>query len=226
MLKVWRGEVDAEEPLTIDRYQQGTPGERFLLIGSRLEDVVRWDRAIPLSEAALEYVHTLPSSQASIEKKLRHAFDHLESADTTIANDAFDVLAAAKYEDIAANRHHLDVARVRQWVDDPQTHVTRLGVYGMLLGLIGTTEDLFKLGRKILYEDQDQAVRIGIDGVMAGFLLLAGADGLDELDHAYLRRPDASLDNLNSLTSALRFMWEYGDGVISKDRLRKSMRLG
>ena len=226
VMKVWRGEFDADEPLSIDRYQQGRPGDRFLLIGTNLDGVVRWDRAIPLSEAALTYVHSLPPSEASTTSRLRHAFDHLESDDTTIANDAFGVIAAAKFEDIAAAAEHLDPARVRRWVHNPETHVTRLGVYGMLLGMVGSPDDLFGLGRKILHENQDQPIRIGIDGVMAGFLLLAGAEGLDELDRAYLLRSDASLDDLNAVTSALRFMWEYADGVIPKDRLRESMRLG
>src|SRR5690606_39570176 len=79
--------------------------------------------------------------------------------------------------------------------------------------------------QRIFATDADRDLRVGIDGVMGGYLLLSGADGLAELEQAYLADPQASQDNVNAVTSALRFMWEYGEGKISPDRLRQSMRL-
>src|SRR5690606_3347960 len=94
VIKVWRGAMSADQPLTTEHYYEGRPGERSLLIGNRPEDgdgVIRWDRAIPLTPEALVYVENLPPSDAPATDRLRHAFEHLESADDTIANDAFSV---------------------------------------------------------------------------------------------------------------------------------------
>jgi hypothetical protein len=225
VLKVWRGETTIGQSLTIDHFHEGTPGERSLLIGNTVEEVVRWDRTIPLTPAALEYVDNLPSSEASIDERLQHAFAHLESEDTLIANDAFSVVGSAKYEQLAAAREHLDADSLRRWVHDPETLVMRLGVYGMLLGLVGSEQDIPRMHQRIFATDADRDIRVGIDGVMGGYLLLSGAEGLAELERAYLADPQASQDNVNAVTSALRFMWEYGEGKIPADRLRHSMRL-
>lgn len=225
VVQVWRGDFQPQQSLETDHFYDGRPGERFLLIGNTLDEQIRWDRAIPLSRAAIEYVANLPASTEPIAQRLRHAFKHLESPDETIANDAFFVIAAADYEDIAAAREYLDVGALRQWVHDPETLVMRLGVYGMLLGLAGDDQDIAPLRQRILRTDADRPIRIGIDGVMGGYLLLTGAAGLDELEAAYLHDPNVKPDNLNAITSALRFMWEHGEGKIPPDRLRQSMRL-
>jgi hypothetical protein len=225
VLKVWRGEMAVGQSLTIDHFHEGTSGERSLLIGNTVEDAVRWDRTITLTPAALEYVNALPSSEAPVSERLQHAFAHLESADTLIANDAFSVVGGAKYEQLVAAREHLDAGKLRRWVHDPETLVMRLGVYGMLLGLVGSEQDIAQMHQRIFAVDADRDIRVGIDGVMGGYLLLSGADGLAELEQVYLSNPQASQDNVNAVTSALRFMWEYGDGRIAADRLRQSMRL-
>jgi hypothetical protein len=228
VLKVWRGDLIAGQSLSLDHYYEGRPGERSLLIGNRPEEgegPVRWDRAIALSEQALAYVEALPSSETPVRERLQHAMGHLESDDPTIANDAFSVVGSAKYEEIAAAREFLDADKIRRWVHDPETLVMRLGVYGMLLGLAGSEQDIPRLHRRIIATDADRDIRVGIDGVMAGYLLLAGTAGLEELERAYLTDSQASQDNVNAVTSALRFMWEYGDGKIPAERLRQSMRL-
>jgi hypothetical protein len=225
VLKVWRGEMAVGRSLTIDHFYEGAPAERSLLIGNKVEDIVRWDRTITLTPQALEYVNSLPSSEASIDERLQHAFAHLESTDTLIANDAFSVVGSAKYEQLVAARGHIDVDSLRRWVHNPETLVMRLGVYGMLLGVVGSEQDIQAMHQRIFTTDADRDIRVGIDGVMGGYLLLSGAEGLAELERAYLANPQASQDDVNAVTSALRFVWEYGDGRISPERLRQSMRL-
>jgi hypothetical protein len=238
VLKVWRGDLVPGQLLPLEHYYEGRAGERSLLIGNRPEGAgteeteaqqpqgaIRWDRAIPLSPEALAYVESLPSSEAPVGERLRHAMSHLESADPTIANDAFSVVGSARYEEIAAAREFLDADKVRRWVHDPDTLVMRLGVYGMLLGLAGSEQDIAPLHKRIFVTDTAREIRVGIDGVMGGYLLLAATPGLEELERAYLADPHASQDNVIAVTSALRFMWEYGDGKIPADRLQQSMRL-
>jgi hypothetical protein len=61
--------------------------------------------------------------------------------------------------------------------------------------------------------------------VMAGYLLLTREKGLDVLDSAKLINTEVPFSETYAAMQALRFMWTYGDGAISKERLRQSMRL-
>ena len=85
--------------------------------------------------------------------------------------------------------------------------------------------------------------RLGIDGVMFGYLLLTGSEGLELVDRLKLKSPFVLDENgkpvldkdgkkkplpfseTYSAMQALRSMWTYGEGRIDKERLRQSMRI-
>ena len=71
----------------------------------------------------------------------------------------------------------------------------------------------------------DDDLRLGIDGMIGGYLLLTGDAGLDVIVRTKLGNPDVSFSETYAAMQALRFMWTYGNGVIDRDRLRKAMRL-
>src|SRR5690606_1580063 len=107
----------------------------------------------------------------------------------------------------------------RKWVMNPETPVTRLGLSGLMLGLCGTEEDAKLMQQKVTEQTDD--FRLGIDGIMGGYLLLTGEKGLGILDETKLKNKKAPFSETYAAMSALRFMWDYGDGRISKDRLRQ-----
>jgi hypothetical protein len=67
--------------------------------------------------------------------------------------------------------------------------------------------------------------RLGIDGLMAGYLVLTGDQGLEVIEKAKLLNKKVPFSETYSAMMALRFMFTYGNGRISHERLKESMRL-
>ncbi len=219
---------DGFEPaqsIVIDRFHPGQPGELFLLGANTQEDLLIWERATSLTERAVEYLRTAPDAALPSPERLQFFIQWLEDDETILANDAFNEFANARYEDIAAVSEHLPHEKLAHWVFDREAEPVRLGVYGMLLGLCGVPADADRLEAMILEPTAPADIRLGIDGVMGGYLLLAGERGLEVLDRSVLGHLQAADGEVTAAISALRFIWEFGDGCIPADRLRLSMRL-
>jgi hypothetical protein len=202
-----------------------------------------WASPVEVSETSFNYVAQLPSPETPSDKRLAYFLKFLEFPDPLVANDAYGEFANAPYEQITPLAPLMPRERLRKWVDNPETPSTRLGLYGLLLGLCGTTDDAAFMEKKILTPSQD--FRLGIDGVMSGYLLIRGAEGLDVIDRTKLKltyetdaRGQPVLDDKGqkkpkavpfsetyAAMQAVRFMWTYGAGKIEKERLRQSMRL-
>ncbi len=224
IIEVSRGGLDAGASLTIARFQEGRPGDVFLMSGSLLEDAVKWDRSIPLSAEGLKYVRNLPASTAPVAERLRYVLCFLESADDTVATDAFTVLAAARYEDMAALRSELPKEKLRRWVFGGDRIKGQLSVYGMLLGLCGDASDSRRLEAIILNTRGPDDFRLGISGVMGGYLLLAKTEGLEVLERSFLTSAEASSSDRAAAMKALRFVGAYAEECVGKDRLAGSVR--
>ena len=93
-----------------------------------------------------------------------------------VSNDAFAEFAAAPYEVIRPLQDRLPREKILGWLQDPKTPVTRTGFYGMLAGICGHPEDAPVLKKKIVTLDAD--FRLGIEGVMAGYMMIEGEEGL------------------------------------------------
>ena len=65
---------------------------------------------------------------------------------------------------------------------------------------------------------------LGLDGLISGYLVLAGEKGLDAIDASKLQNKKVAFGEIYAAAQALRFMWTYGNGRISQDRLKQSMR--
>ena len=158
---------------------------------------------------------------------------YLESECEIVASDALDEVVSKEYEALSAVRERLPRKLILQRIANPNAFPSQLGNYGVLAGLCGTTEDAALLEARIVILDAEY--RDGIDGVMAGYLMIRGASGLTVLEDAKLRVLTAMttegkeirlpFNETYALIPALRFIWEYAPDRISKERLRKSMRL-
>ncbi|HVV98975.1 MAG TPA: hypothetical protein VHB77_01475 [Planctomycetaceae bacterium] len=140
-----------------------------------------------------------------------------------IATDAFSEFANAQYKDVAGIAKQLPHEKLRKWIADPETPQTRLGLYGMMLGLCGNEDDAKLLEKKML--DANGDFRLGIDGVMGGYLLITGDKGLAVVDREKIEKKKIPFSETFAAMQALRFMWTYGNGRIEPERLRQSMRL-
>jgi hypothetical protein len=242
---VLKGPFKSGQTIKQAGYQPAEKGQLFLLTGLGA-DVVQWDIATPFTEAAFKYLADAPPpAKADGEKvpyrqRLPYYVGFLEYPDETVAGDAYAEFANAPYEDIVAVKDAIPHEKVRGWVLDSATSPSRLGLYGLLLGLAGGDEDAAAMEKLIAEPTSD--FRIGLDGVMSGYLLLKKEPGLDmiqdlKLGSEYLVGPDGKpvtneqgekvpvpFSETYAAMQAVRFMWQYGDGRIAAERLREAMR--
>jgi hypothetical protein len=159
---------------------------------------------------------------------------YLEHRDPLIAEDAYLEFAAAPYNVVAQAAAAIDMSQVRGWLVDESVPDLRKGLYGLLLGL-ADDEDQKSANRLLLrqlIERQEHLsksnpgsdFRPGFDGVLGGYLALAGEAGLNEIDREFLLAEDAAEGNLRHVVTALRFAQEYLPSI-PRERICQSMRL-
>ncbi|MGQ0633837.1 MAG: hypothetical protein ACT4QC_04445 [Planctomycetaceae bacterium] len=210
--------------ITLDRFRAGKPGDRALVFGSRLkEDQIEWGVPLDISADAYGYVVQAPAPGASPEQRLGFYVKFLEHPDGMIAGDAYQEFANAPYKDILLVAKDLPRDKLRRLIGDPKTQATRLGLYGLLLGLCGTADDAALMEQLIVTNTEDY--RLGIDGVIGGYLLLTGEQGLSLIEKSKILDKKVPFSETYAAMQAMRFMWSYGNGRIPAERLRSAMRL-
>ena len=235
-----RGAVKKGQQVRLSRFRTGKKGDMFLLLGSKATRV-EWGSPLPVTETSYQYIVQAPSPETAATKRLAYFIKFLEYPDRQISDDAYAEFANAPYKEIAAVSKLVPRAKVARWIADAETPPTRMGLYGLLLGLSGNENDAKLMERKISAPSEE--FRVGIDGVMSGYLLLAGEKGLPlleqlKLKNLYLvdakgqvltdakgRKKLVPFSETYAAMQALRFMWSYADGRIAKPRLRQSMRI-
>lgn len=210
------------DQIVINRHRPGKKGNLFLLLGTKGTSI-DWGDPIEVTETSFHYISQAPPPEEKTSKRLRYFLKFLEYPDQMISNDAYAEFANAPYEDITPLAKDMPREKIRKWIVDPNTPVTRLGLYGLLLGLCGQESDVAFMEKKI--NEPTKEFRLGIDGVISGYLLLTGSEGLDKIDQTKFIPKKVAFSETYAAMQALRFMWTYGDGRISKARLRKSMEL-
>ncbi len=210
------------DQIIINRHRPGKKGNLFLLLGTKGTSI-DWGDPIEVTETSFHYISQAPPPEEKTSKRLRYFLKFLEYPDQMISNDAYAEFANAPYEDITPLAKEMPREKIRKWIVDPNTPVTRLGLYGLLLGLCGQESDVAFMEKKI--NEPTKEFRLGIDGVISGYLLLTGSEGLDKIDQTKFIPKKVAFSETYAAMQALRFMWTYGDGRISKERLRKSMEL-
>lgn len=208
--------------VNLDRYRASKSGDMFLLLGTKTTEL-EWGSPLEVTETSFNYITQAPSKETPAAKRLVYFLKFLEFSDHIVADDAYGEFANAQYKDIVAVKDKFPREKLREWLSNPQTVVSRLGLYGLMLGLSGTEEDGEYLKGRLL--EPVEGFRLGVDGMMGGYLLLAGEKALVTLEDTKLRNKKAAFSETYATMNALRFMWTYGDNHISKDRLRQSMRI-
>ena len=214
--------VSKDDVVELPRYRAAKEGDLFALMGTKTT-TFDWGSPLEVDQAAWNYIAGAPGPKEPTPRRLAYYMKYLEFPNSLVATDAYGEFANAPYQDITALADQMPRERIRKWVTSSETNVTRLGLYGLMLGLCGTDEDASLMEDRIL--DKTEDFRLGIDGVMAGYLLLTKEKGLSVLDSAKLRNLDVPFSETYAAMQALRFMWTYGDGAISKERLRQSMQI-
>ena len=221
VVKAPEGTVAKGDKITVARHRPGKAGDLFFLTGVK-GTTIEWGSPLEVTEASYQYIIQAPSKETPTQKRLEYFMRFLEYPDELVATDAYGEFANAPYEEIAPLADKFPAKELRTWVSDPETQPSRLGLYGLLLGLSGTKDDAEVMKEKITEPTQD--FRLGIDGVISGYLMLAGEEGLEVINESKLANKEAAFSETYAAMSALRFMWQYSTRI-PKDRLRESMRI-
>lgn len=220
------GELKKGQSIKLDRYRASQKGDLFVLLGTLTDDRIEWGSPLEVTETSFNYMKQAPPQDAPTQERLAYFMKFLEYPDPLIATDAYSEFANAPYKDIVPLRKIMPREKIREWLTNPEeapSRTTRTGLYGLLLGLSGNEDDAEFMKSKILQETED--FRLGIDGVISGYLVLTKEEGLDIIDEHKLRSRDVPFSETFAAMQALRFMWTYGDNAIEAERLRKSMRI-
>jgi len=216
------GTLKKGDALSLVRYRSGKAGDLFLLLGTQAPAGIEWGSPLEVTRACYDYLRQAPKPDAPAVKRLSYFLKFLEHSDAMVGDDAFGEFANSAYSDVVQLAPEMPRDKLRSWLTSKSTSPGRLGLYGMMLGLCGTDEDARLMEARIF--ESTEEFRLGIDGVMGGYLLLTGDEGLAKLDEKKLKDKKAPFSETYAAMQAIRFMWQYGENRISPDRLRQSMR--
>jgi hypothetical protein len=133
---------------------------------------------IPATPAVVEYLKAAAKlDDTDPAAKLGFFFKYLDSADATIAADAFFEFARTADGDIIKAAKQLDASKVRKLIADPNTPIERLGVFAFLLGVSGGAADATFLARMLNENPLSERSASAFGGLLAGYILLAPKDG-------------------------------------------------
>src|SRR5262249_10129990 len=74
-------------------------------------------------------------------------------------------------------------------------------------------------------EQDERHKKLGLDALVACYLILKGPDGLDVVENRFLKNPHADYTHIYSTIMALRFHGDENTGVLPRERLLGAMRL-
>ncbi len=210
-------------PIKIPRFIEGGFGDVYLLVGANRNGWT-W-HAIPMSAEAYRYHCDVPAFDVDSTEQLRYYVQFLDHSDFTIAEDAWLAITTADLEDVILVAREMDPEVVRSWVLDEEMDASRRGMAGMFLGYCGNGDDDQPLEELILQPTED--VRLELKGVMIGYLLLAGKEGLELIEREILENHEDRVPFIEvySAMQAVQYLGEHDQAVIPKDRLATTMRL-
>jgi hypothetical protein len=210
--------------LKLRRNVEGQKDSLFFMLGMKKPDGpgMEWEYAIPATRAGFDYLKHAPAFGGNARKRLPYFVKFLGSSDPFIAPDVLAEFRQVSFEDVMAFVPLLPRDKLRERIGDPKTAWPERGQYALLLGLCGDRHDAKLLAARIREKGE---YRFGIEGVLAGYLLLTGSAGLENVDHWILQDKTTAWVDVQSVTKALFFLRAKGHGKIPNGRLLQSMRL-
>ncbi len=178
--------------VTLPRYLPPDPDYKFLVFCDVYKgqiDPYRGEAVKADSRIASYLKGALAVKDKDANTRLKYFFDFLEDKDPAVSGDAYKEFGFADYKDYRAVAEKLPADTIARWLKDANTAPSRYGLYASILGHCGTAEHA-KLLRSLL-DDPQRRFTSGMDGIMAGYVLLQPKEGWAYL--AGLMR-DAKLD--------------------------------
>lgn len=194
----------------------------YLLSGTLTADGPIWEAAMPVTAEVVDYFLNAPGRLRPVEEQLAYAVRFLEHAEPLIAADAYAECARASYADLAGIADQLDPDALQRWIKEARTgeELSRTGLYGYLLGLCGQRKHAQFLRYAVVRRTEHY--KLGIEGLVTGYLLLDGEPGLSILERHFLQQDPAV--RYHHFAPVLSFFWERPEASpLSRDRLRQAL---
>ena len=162
----------------------------------------------------LEQTQKLQGADAQV--RLKFYFDYLEANEVFISSDAYMEFGNADYKDVQKLASKLPAETLLKWLKDPNTAPSRHGLYGMLLGHCGKAEHAAVI-RKLL-DDPDNAFSLGLDGMLAGYMMLDAEGGADLLGKI-VANPKKDFTTRYAALRTLRFVHDFRPDLLKPQKL-------
>lgn len=154
--------------------------------------------------------------------RLRYFFDYLESPDLSISGDAYAEFGYADYKTVRQIAEQVPYETLLKWLKDPNTRSSRLGLYGLMIGHCGKKEVAAEI-RKIL-DEAERNYTSGLDGIMAGYILLDPKTGWDYLMN-FIKDPKKDFAARYAALKTVRFFRDYRPDVITPEQTLDAVRV-
>lgn len=160
--------------------------------------------------------------QKDTTARLKYFFDYLDSPELVVSSDAYMEFGNAEYKDVRGVAEKLPADRLLKWLTDPQTPGSRFGLYGLLYGHCGKKGDAEALHKLLL--DPSRVYSSGLDGLMAGYILLDPKAGWAYLMDT-IKKDKNEFPVRYAGLKVLRFFRESRPDVITKEQVTEGMKL-
>ncbi|HQR05827.1 MAG TPA: hypothetical protein PLN21_03340 [Gemmatales bacterium] len=175
--------------------------------------------------AVVKYLkEAMKIDEKDVSKRLRFYFNYLDHFDNEVASDAYKEFAKADYADVVKLVKDYGDAdmrkRLQTWLKDPNTAIYRYGLFGLMLGLCGKSED----GEVFLslLNDPDKSLISGIDGILAGYILVDQTNGW-KYTKSLIMGNTSDFAKRHAGLRTIRFLWDTHMGHIPPDELLGAM---
>jgi hypothetical protein len=193
-------------------------GSLVLLFGAagdgQASGAITW-HAVPVNETSYAYFVRSPSLKTPTHERLGYFARYLEHADPLLAQDAYLEFGHAPFDQVARMAQLLPNDKLRAWLVDSRVPQARKGFYGLAIALAAPKDkrdDTARFLRDLVMEPADD-FRAGYDGVLGGYLLLAGEPGLELIESRYFANPRAKDGDVRHALTAVRFYHEFGTAI-------------
>lgn len=195
-----------------------------VLILENQKDEHEWLFYVEAPTGVIEYLRGFPRDNTS-RSRITYLLKFLDVPDKAVDEMVQEDLAAFGFKELQSVADQLPREKIRKWFAEPAGSGDRLGAYGLMLGLCGHEEDATLLEQKIFEPVAQDELRMGIDGVCIGYLMLKGERGLEVLEQRRLKDKESPFSEVYAIMKTLQFFREQVPERIAADRLKVAMRL-
>lgn len=209
-------ELGGKQVVTLGRSMPGDPKYKYVVFCDVFKgkiDPYRLMRVDPANDPSKYLEGALKVKDKAQAERLKFFFGYLDDPETEISNDAYKEFAYADYKDYQEMAKDLPADKIAGWIKDEKTPTFRLGLYASLLGHGGKAKHAEVL--RSLLDDPTRRLNAGVDGILAGFVLLDKKAGWDYL-RALLRDDKKDFTTRYAALRAARFFHDFRPDVVAK----------